>query len=127
MSTTLAERIAFIQKDSKLNQTDFAKRIGISQQYLSQICNGKKIPADRTISDICREFGCSEVWMRTEEGEPFPETTQAEKIMRFAVRTNKGSDEFRKAYVAMLADLSDEGWKGLQELYEKMGGIYKKE
>lgn len=127
MSTTLAERIAFIQKDSKLNQTDFAKRIGISQQYLSQICNGKKTPADRTISDICREFGCSEAWMRTDEGEPFPETTQAEKIMRFAVRINKGSDEFRKSYVAMLADLSDDGWKGLQELYEKMGGTYKKE
>lgn len=127
MNTTLAERITFVQKNSKLNQTQFAERIGISQQYLSQICNGKKIPSDRTISDICREFGCNEVWLRTGEGEPFKERTLEETIMRFAVQINKGSDDFRKAYVAMLANLSDEGWKGLQEMYDKLSEIYKKE
>ena len=127
MNTTLAERITFIQKNSKLNQTQFAERIGISQQYLSQICNGKKIPSDRTISDICREFGVNEVWLRTGEGDPFKERTLEETIMRFAVQTNKGSDDFRKAYVAMLANLSDDGWKGLQEMYDKLSEIYKKE
>lgn len=126
MNTTLAERITFVQKNSKLNQTQFAERIGISQQYLSQICNGKKIPSDRTISDICREFGCNEVWLRTGEGEPFKERTLEETIMRFAVQINKGSDDFRKAYVAMLANLSDDGWKGLQEMYDKLSEIYKK-
>lgn len=127
MNTTLAERITFVQKNSKLNQTQFAERIGISQQYLSQICNGKKIPSDRTISDICREFGCNEVWLRTGEGESFKERTLEETIMRFAVQINKGSDDFRKAYVAMLANLSDDGWKGLQEMYDKLSEIYKKE
>ena len=127
MNTTLSERIAFILKNSKLNQTEFASRIGISQQYLSQICNGKKTPSDRTISDICREFGCNEVWLRTGEGEPFPETTQEEKIMRFAVQTAKGSDKFKKAYVAMLSDLSPEGWNGLYELYTKLDEAFKKE
>lgn len=127
MKTTLAERITFVQKNSKLNQTQFAERIGISQQYLSQICNGKKIPSDRTISDICREFGCNEAWLHTDEGDPFKERSREEKIMRFAVQTNKGSDDFRKAYVAMLADLSDDGWKGLQEMYDKLSEIYKKE
>lgn len=127
MNTTLSERIAFIQKNSKLNQTEFASRIGISQQYLSQICNGKKTPSDRTITDICREFGCNEVWLRTGEGDPFPETTQEEKIMRFAVQTAKGSDKFKKAYVAMLSDLSPEGWNGLYEFYTKLDEALKKE
>ena len=80
MNTTLSERISFIQKNSKLNQTEFAGRIGISQQYLSQICNGRKTPSDRTISDICREFGCDEVWLRTGEGEPFRKETRQEAI-----------------------------------------------
>lgn len=127
MNTTLSERITFIQKNSKLNQTEFGGRVGISQQYLSQICSGKKTPSDRTISDICREFGVNEVWLRTGEGEPFKERSQEELIMRFAVQTNKGSDEFRKAYVAMLAKLSDDGWKGLQEQYDILSEIYKKE
>jgi transcriptional regulator with XRE-family HTH domain len=127
MNTTLAERISFVLKNSKLNQTQFAEKIGISQQYLSQMCNGKKTPSDRTIGDIAREFNCNEVWLQTGKGDPFKERSQEEKIMRFAVQTNKGSDDFRKAYVAMLADLSDEGWKGLQEMYDKLSEIYKKE
>lgn len=127
MNTTLAERITFVQKNSKLNQTQFAERIGISQQYLSQICNGKKTPSDRTITDICREFGCNEAWLRTGEGEPFREQTREEEIMRFAVRTNKGSDEFRKALVAMLAKLDDEDWNALGKIADKLLEEYKKE
>ena len=45
-------RINEIVKQSKLTKTDFAKKLGISQPYLSQICAGQKIPSDRTISDI---------------------------------------------------------------------------
>ena len=127
MNTTLSERISFIQKNSKLNQTEFAGRIGISQQYLSQICNGRKTPSDRTISDICREFGCDEVWLRTGVGEPFRQETRQEMIMRFAVQTVKGSNEFRKALVAMLATLDDSEWDGLEQLLDKLLEQYKKE
>ena len=90
------------------------------------MCGGTTNPSDRTIQDICREFGCNEVWLRTGKGDPFKERTLEETIMRFAVQTNKGSDDFRKAYVAMLANLSDDGWKGLQEMYDKLSEIYKK-
>lgn len=127
MNATLSERIAFIQKNSKLNQTEFAGRISISQQYLSQICNGKKNPSDRTIADICREFGCDEVWLRTGEGEPFRQETRQEMIMRFAVQTVKGSNEFRKALVAMLATLDDSEWDGLEQLLDKLLEQYKKD
>ena len=127
MNTTLSERIAFIQKNSKLNQTEFAGRISISQQYLSQICNGKKTPSDRTITDICREFGCDEVWLRTGEGEPFRKETRQEQIMRFAVQTVKGSNEIRKSLVATLADLDDAEWDGLEKLLDKMLKQYKKD
>ena len=120
-------RINEIVKRSGLTKTDFAKRLGVSQPFVSKICTGDATPSDRTISDICREFGVNEVWLRTGEGEPFRETTQTEKIMRFAVQINKGTDEFRQAYVAMLADLSDEGWKGLYEQYMLLDKALKKE
>ena len=120
-------RISEIVKHSKLTKTDFAKRIGISQPFLSQLCAGQKVPSDRTIADICREFGCDEVWLRTGDGEPFRQETRQELIMRFAVQTVKGSNEFRKALVAMLATLDDSEWDGLEKLLDKMLEQYKKD
>lgn len=127
MSTTLSERITYIQKNSKLNQTEFASRISISQQYLSQICNARKIPSDRTIADICREFRCDEVWLRTGEGEPFREESESEQIMRFAVQAARGSNKFQKALAAMFADMTQEDWANLEALYDKFSEKYKKE
>ena len=120
-------RINLLIQKLAISKTKFAERLNVSQAFVSQMCSGVREPSDRTITDICREFGCDEVWLRTGEGEPFRQESRHDMIMRFAGQTVKGSDEFRKSYVAMLADLSDDGWKGLQELYEKMGGIYKKE
>lgn len=123
----MKDRIEYVIKSSNIKKVDFAKRLNLSQAFVSQMCSGAAKPSDRTIQDICREFGCNEVWLRTGKGDPFKERTLEETIMRFAVQINKGSDDFRKAYVAMLANLSDDGWKGLQEMYDKLSEIYKKE
>ena len=123
----MKERIELVVKHSGLSKAKFAERIGVSAPYVTMLCSGAGKASDRTIQDICREFGVNEVWLRTGEGEPFKERTLEETIMRFAVQINKGSDDFRKAYVAMLANLSDDGWKGLQEMYDKLSEIYKKE
>lgn len=120
-------RISKIVKDSGLTKTDFGKRINISQSMASRICAGDAKPSDRTIADICREFGCDEVWLRTGEGEPFRQETRQEQIMRFAVQTVKGSNEFRKALVAMLATLDDSEWDGLERLLDKLLEQYKKD
>ena len=120
-------RINEIVKHSKLTKTEFAKRLGLSQPFVSRICSGESTPSDRTIADICREFGCDEVWLRTGEGEPFRQETRQELIMRFAVQTVKGSNEFRKALVAMLATLDDSEWDGLEKLLDKMLEQYKKD
>ena len=120
-------RINEIVKHSKLTKTEFAKRLGLSQPFVSRICSGESTPSDRTIADICREFGCDEVWLRTGEGDPFRQETRQELIMRFAVQTVKGSNEFRKALVAILATLDDSEWDGLEKLLDKMLEQYKKD
>jgi transcriptional regulator with XRE-family HTH domain len=60
-------RINNIVEKTKLTKTDFAKKLGISQPFLSQICAGQKIPSDRTISDICRIFNVNRRYL--EQGE----------------------------------------------------------
>ena len=126
ITVEMKDRISFIIEHKKIKKTDFSKAIKVSQGFVSQMCSGVSSPSDRTIELICQQYGVNDEWLRFGKGDPFKERSQEEKIMRFAVQTNKGSDDFRKAYVAMLAKLSDGGWKGLQEQYDLMSEIYTK-
>ncbi len=64
----ISARISQVVKDSGLTKTAFAKRINISQPYLSQLCGGGYTPSDRTIADISREFHVRREWLETGEG-----------------------------------------------------------
>lgn len=64
----ISDRISQVVKESGLTKTAFAKRINISQPYLSQLCGGGYTPSDRTIADICREFRVRREWLETGEG-----------------------------------------------------------
>ena len=127
ISLEMKDRISLIIQTKHITKTEFAKSIKVSQAFVSQICSGAASPSDRTIELICQKYGCDEVWLRTGEGEPFREETRQEQIMRFAVQTVKGSNEFRKALVAMLANLDDAEWDGLENLLNKLLEQYKKD
>lgn len=124
MSTTFAERVSLIVKDSKLNQTDFASKISISQQYLSQICNGKKTPSDRTISDICRIFDIQEDWLRYGLEPMRAAKSRDEEIAELVGSALNGSSEFKKAVIRMICSRSDKELAALEDalrtLYENI-------
>lgn len=67
---TINDRIAWCIKDAGIKKAEFARRLNLSQPFVSELCSGKNNPSDRTIADICREFNISETWLRTGEGEP---------------------------------------------------------
>ena len=116
-TSTLNERIKEVLKRTGMRQVQIAEVLGLSQQYVSQICSGAKTPSDRTISDICREFKVDEVWLRTGEGDPFRKESRNEQIAAFAGDLMRDEpDSFRKAFVAALSDLSLEDWKVLERL-----------
>ena len=123
----MKDRISFLIAEKNVSKTAFAKSIKVSQAFVSQMCSGAANPSDRTIELICQQYGCDEVWLRTGEGNPFRQETRQEQIMRFAVQTVKGSNEFRKALVAMLATLDDSEWDGLEKLLDKLLIEYKKD
>lgn len=114
------------KQELKLTQKDFSSKLGLSENFIWQIEKGERVPSDRTISDICREFNVNEVWLRTGEGEPFQEESRQEQIMKFAVQTIKGSDEFRKQFVSMLAKMDADDWENLAKLFQKLAGETKK-
>lgn len=120
-------RINKITEIVGISKTDFAKRLNLSQGMVSRLCSGSAKPSDRTIADICREFGCDETWLRTGDGVPFLQESRHDMIMRFAGQTVRGSDEFRKSFVAALAKLEPEDWQNLARIYEKLDATLKKE
>ena len=115
------ERIKKIIEELGLKKVDFANRLHISQPFASELCSGAKAPSDRTIGDICREFGVREAWLRTGEGEMFVQDTQSEQVAAFlADLTKDDSDTFKKRFVEMLADLSPGDWELLGRMAEKL-------
>ena len=115
------ERIKKILEELGLKKVEFAERLHISRPYASELCSGAKAPSDRTSSDICREFGVREAWLREGEGEMFVQDTQSEQVAAFlADLTKDDSDTFKKRFVEMLAGLSPADWELLERMAEKL-------
>lgn len=115
------------KNNRKYTQKEFSDILGLSENFIWQIEKGERIPSDRTISDICREFGVNEVWLRTGEGEPFQEESREEQILRAATQTVRSSNEFRKQVAFLLAQLSESDWEVLGNIYKKLDESKKNE
>lgn len=111
MNTRIRDLRTNILKKSdgkKYTQQEFADKLGLSQNYVWQIEKGERTPSDRTIADICREFGVDRVWLETGIGDPLkPRDKQTELKAVFAdVLSGRQSD--KNAFIEAVAQLPDE-------------------
>lgn len=67
----MASRLKQLRKALKINQTNFAKQLGITQTAYSMIENGNNPLSDRYIKVISSVFGVNEAWLRTGGGDMF--------------------------------------------------------
>lgn len=67
----MKDRILKIRKDRNLTQDAFAEKLNLSKNFVWMLEKGERTASDRTISDICREFGINEEWLRTGKGEMY--------------------------------------------------------
>lgn len=65
------ERIRRLRKYLKLNQNEFAKKIGLAPNTITNYETGRRNPSDAIIFSICREFNINEEWLRTGTGDMF--------------------------------------------------------
>ena len=86
-------RIKQIRKTLKLTLDEFGERIGISKSGLSKIERGVSGTTDQTIRSICREFGVSEVWLRTGEGEMFLPVSEDEQLAEILCHIQMDKDD----------------------------------
>ncbi len=100
-------RIRKVFKDSKISQTAFAKKIGVTPAYIWKILNNDETsPSDRTITDICREFSVSETWMRTGDGEPYVRLDEDAEFIQVCEEINISDDNLIKQIIKTYWHLS---------------------
>ena len=65
------KRLREVRKILKINQLDFASKIGMAQSGYSQVETGENTLTEQNIKLICLIYGVNETWLRTGEGEMF--------------------------------------------------------
>lgn len=117
----ISDRVAELIKALGLNKTSFARRLGLSQPFVSQIANGSATPSDRTISDICREFHVSETWLRTGEGEMFVRLSLEEELAQYAAQVLTDPDQdIARMILRVMAHLEPSDWERIREVAQQI-------
>lgn len=87
------QRIKAIRSALGMNQTEFGERIGVKQTTIAGYENGSRTPSDAVILSISREFGISETWLRTGDGEMFIRPDPDDEIDRILAQISASDDE----------------------------------
>jgi transcriptional regulator with XRE-family HTH domain len=116
----MKDRITLVIKEKKITKTEFAKRLNISQAFVSQMCSGVARPSDRTIADICREFGVDRVWLETGAGDPFRPVDRDEQIAAILSRAIAGNTTARDRLIRAFSQLPDEMFEQAEKILEEI-------
>lgn len=115
----MKDRFKELRKELNVTQQEFADKLKISRNFVAQIEMGSKVPSDRTIDDVCREFNVNEEWLRTGNGDMFVPGIKDKQISAMLADVMKsGEDSFRHRLVSALARLDDGGWDNLEKLID---------
>lgn len=115
----MKNRILKIRKENKMTQDAFAEKLGLSKNFVWMLEKGERVPSDRTISDICREFNVREAWLRTGEGEPTIKLTRNQEISKFSNDIMElPDDDIKKRLILAISKLTANDWNRLIEIAE---------
>lgn len=109
--STINERISQVVAHSGLTKAAFAEKIRVSSPYVSELCSGRKLPSDRTINDICREFSVDPLWLRTGEGEMIRPMSRETQIHAYLAELMGGQrSAVEEAFISTMSRLPSEFW-----------------
>lgn len=110
-------RIQQIRKTAKMTQDEFAEKIGVSKNFVWMIEKGERVPSNRTVKDICREFKVNYEWLTKGIGDMFIQNKRKSEIADFVGSVLNGeADSFKIRLVEILANLNESEWETLQKL-----------
>ncbi|MFD1406123.1 helix-turn-helix domain-containing protein [Robinsoniella peoriensis] len=110
----------------KISQEELGNKIGVSRFSISNYESGKRKLTDRVVSDICREFGVNEVWLRTGDGGDENMFSIIDDDDRYSLNLGKLSiteNQMAKNMVNAIAESDPEKLKYIEEFMKKCLGI----
>lgn len=114
------ERIKELRKFLGLSGEKFGEKLGITRGAVSNIENGSRNVTEQIVKSICREFGVSEQWLRTGEGEMLVPVTQNDKVAQFVANAIKTDNSFVLSTIEAMADLSPEELKVIEKFMHSL-------
>lgn len=118
----MKDRIKAVRLAMKLTQTEFGERIGVKGNTITNYETGLRNPSDAVITSIVREFGVSESWLRTGDGEMLRNFSREEELGQLIRRMLDRPDSFCTRLVSVLVrfDPDDPRWSLLEEIVDQV-------
>lgn len=118
---TLGERFVFIRKSQspKMNQTDFAKSLGMSRPAYAMYEIDRVTPSDSIIELVCMKYKVNPEWLRNGEGDPW-DKREGDLSVELRDILN-GEDPFFVSVMTSLASMPPEWWNKFKDvLFEEL-------
>ncbi len=111
------ERIKKLRKQLHLTQDEFGNKLGVANSSISNIEKNRYGITDQMIKLMVKEFGVNENWLRTGEGEMFPEFDRANAIAEHVAQIIKENpSSFKSRFISFLIKMTDEQWNFFENL-----------
>lgn len=123
----MQERIKQVRQLLGKTQQQFAEDIGLSRNYIAMIEIGQREPSDRTIADICREFGVDRIWLETGAGEPFKPVDRNELIAAILGKAIAGNSSAKERLIRAFCQLPDEMFEQAEKMLDEIIANLQKE
>lgn len=119
----IAGRVKQLRKSLNMTQQEFAAKIGLKSNSLSQIETRINSATEQTIKLICREFNASYDWLKNGIG---PMLVPEEYLQKAKVdNIIDGDNEFVKQVFYGLAGMPEDWWDQAEEMLRNALGIKK--
>lgn len=115
----IPERVKDLRKRLALTQSEFGKQIGVSRDVISNLEYGRVAPTDLIINVICAKFGVDEHWLRTGEGEMFPQKSEDPLWALLGEVLKEEKSSFRRQLITSLCQLDVEEIKVFEKFIDK--------
>lgn len=110
------DRIKQLRLTLGLSQEEFGNRLGMGRGAITNIEFKKVEPKPLLVSLICREFGISETWLRTGEGEMFLPMDADEELARVLTEIKLSDGQPIKSIIKSYWSMDDAGKSVIRQL-----------